>query len=285
MYRFSQSAVSSWKSNGMVIKPYRFMKGAFGLQKTLEEMTNEELLRLYCETKEQHIKQELALRYLYLAKSVAFQTYNLYSDYMQMEDIVNEGIIAIMKGIDRYDPERDNKFETFIAQRIRGMVIDIIRKNDWMPRNYHKDRQSIEVTSQQLAEEFGRTPTDEEVAERLNMNLKKYQRIQRMSTMVNVLSLDMITEREDNNQFVQIPSDDSSIQPEKAFFQGETVRVLAEAVDQLKEREKLVISLYYVEELSMTQIAQVLNVSEPRVSQIHSEVIKKLKNYMVSHFE
>lgn len=255
------------------------------MQKALEEMTNEDLLLLYSETKDQDIKRELALRYLYLAKSVAFQTYNLYSDYMQMEDIVNEGVIAIMKGIDRYDPERDNKFETFISQRIRGMVIDVIRKNDWMPRNYHKNRQSIEATALQMSEELGRAPTDEEVAGRLKMSLKKYQRIQRMSTMMNVLSLDMITGKDEDNQFIQIPSDDTSIQPEEAFFQGETVKVLAEAVEQLKEREKLVVSLYYVEELSMTQIAQVLNVSEPRVSQIHREAIRKLKDYMVSHFE
>lgn len=252
------------------------------MQKQLEEMTNEELLLLYQKTKAQDIKQALTLRYLYLAKSVALQTYNLYSDYMQMEDIVNEGVIAIMKGIERYDPERDNKFETFISQRIRGMVIDIIRKNDWMPRNYHKNRQSIENAWQQLSEKLGHAPSDEEIAGYLKMNLKKYRRIQRMSTMMNVLSLDMITGREEDGQSIQIPNDDSSIQPEEAFFQGETVKMLTEAVDKLKEREKLVVSLYYVEELSMTQIAQVLSVSEPRISQIHSEAIRKLKAYMVS---
>ena len=100
------------------------------MQKGMEEMTNEELLVLYQESRDQGIKQELTLRYLYLAKSVAIQMNNLYSDFMQMEDIIHEGVIAIMKGIDRYDPERDSKFETFISRRIRGTVIDLIRKNN-----------------------------------------------------------------------------------------------------------------------------------------------------------
>ena len=111
------------------------------MQKGMEEMTNEELFVLYQESRDQGIKQELTLRYLYLAKSVAIQMNNLYSDFMQMEDIIHEGVIAIMKGIDRYDPERDSKFETFISRRIRGTVIDLIRQNNWIPRNYHKNRQ------------------------------------------------------------------------------------------------------------------------------------------------
>ena len=100
----------------------------------LKEKTNEELLAMYDRDRQLEVKQELTLRYLYIAKAVAIQMHNLYADFMQMEDIINEGAIAIMKGIERYDPERDNKFETFISRRIRGMIIDIIRKNDWMPR-------------------------------------------------------------------------------------------------------------------------------------------------------
>jgi len=253
------------------------------MQKGMEEMTNEELFVLYQKNRDPEIKQELTLRYLYLARSVAIQMNNLYSDFMQMEDIIHEGIIAIMKGIDRYDPERDSKFETFISRRIRGTVIDIIRQSNWVPRNYHKDRQSIENARQYLYEKQGRIPTDEEVAGYLKMNLKKFQRIQRMSTMVNVLSLDMITRGDETGPAFQVPSHDISGQPEDVFVKGETVKTLIEAVDKLKEKEKLVISLYYVEELSMTQVAQILNVSEPRISQIHSEAIRKLKAYMKSH--
>ena len=96
----------------------------------LKEKTNEELFALYQRDQSQPVKQELTLRYVYIVRAIAVQMHNLYSGIMQMEDIINEGVIAIMKGIDRYDPEKDNKFETFISRRIRGMVIDLVRKND-----------------------------------------------------------------------------------------------------------------------------------------------------------
>lgn len=246
----------------------------------LKEKTNEELLELYQKDKSLEIKQELTLRYLYIAKAVAIQMHNLYADFMQIEDVINEGAIAIMKGIERYDPACENKFETFISKRIRGMIIDIIRKNDWMPRNYHKQYQSIENARQSLTKLLGHLPSDEEIAGYLKMELKKCQRLQRISTMVNVLSLDMVTSRDEEGQSVQIPSNDTDAQPEAAFIKGETVEILTEAVSKLKEKEKMVISLYYVEELNMTQIAQILGVSEPRISQIHSSAISKLKSYM-----
>ena len=163
----------------------------------LKEKTNEELLAMYDRDRQLEVKQELTLRYLYIAKAVAIQMHNLYADFMQMEDIINEGAIAIMKGIERYDPERDNKFETFISRRIRGMIIDIIRKNDWMPRNYHKQHRSIEDARTELSDRLGRPPTDDEIAGHLKMDIRKCQRLQRMSTMVNVLSLDMVTNREE----------------------------------------------------------------------------------------
>lgn len=246
----------------------------------LKEKTNEELLDLYQKDKRLEIKQELTLRYLYIAKAIAIQMHNLYADFMQIEDVINEGAIAIMKGIERYDPVCDNKFETFISKRIRGMIIDIIRKNDWMPRNYYKQYQAIENARQSLTRQSGHSPSDEEIAGYLKMEVKKCQRLQRISTMMNVLSLDMVTSRDDEGQSVQIPSNDTSAQPETAFMKGETVQVLTEAIGKLKEKERMVISLYYVEELNMTQIAQVLGVSEPRISQIHSSAISKLKLYM-----
>ena len=108
------------------------------LHDALEEKTNEELLEMYQKEGKLEVKQALVLRYLYIVKTIAAQMRNVYTGSLQMEDIINEGVIAIMKGIDRYDPERDNKFETFISRRIRGMIIDLVRKNDWMPRDFRK---------------------------------------------------------------------------------------------------------------------------------------------------
>ena len=246
----------------------------------LQEKTNEELLDMYQKEGKLEVKQALVLRYLYIVKAIALQMQNIYSGALQMEDIINEGVIAIMKGIDRYDPEKDNKFETFISRRIRGMVIDQVRKNDWMPRDYHKQNKSIEKAREHLSEAMGRSPSDEELAKHLQMNVKKCQKIQRMSTMMNVLSLDMIMGDSEERQAFQIANNDAASQPERAYLQGEVVKTLTDAIESLKEKEKMVISLYYVEELNMSQIAQVMQVSEPRISQIHSAAIKKLKTYM-----
>lgn len=248
----------------------------------LEEKSNEELFRLYRSTGEAGVKQALTLRYVYIVRSVAYQMREVYRDFMQAEDVVNEGVIEIMRGIDRYDESKDNKFETFISRRIRGMVIDMMRKNDWLPRNYHKDSRSIQDAAAELQKKLGRNATDEELGEYLKMNPKRVQRIQQMGTMVNVLSLDR-TYDESEDSFLQIPSEDPGVQPEKRFLDGENVQALTAAIEKLPEKEKLVISLYYVEELNMSQIAEVMELSQPRVSQLHSMAIKKLRTAMTAY--
>ena len=140
----------------------------------LEDKTNEELLEMYRQEGKLEVKQALALRHLYIVKTIAMQMRNIYAGTLQMEDIINEGVIAIMKGIDRYDPERDNKFETFISRRIRGMIIDLVRKNDWMPRDFRKQAKALEETQAALGRSLGRPPTDEEIAAALDLDIRKY---------------------------------------------------------------------------------------------------------------
>ncbi|MCI8418027.1 MAG: FliA/WhiG family RNA polymerase sigma factor [Lachnospiraceae bacterium] len=245
----------------------------------LKDKTNEELLVLYRESKRLEVKQELVMRYLYIVKTIAAQMRGVYAGSLQMEDIINEGVIAIMKGIDRYDPKRDNKFETFISRRIRGMIIDLVRKNDWMPRDFRKQIRLME----EARGELGNEATEESIAEHMGMDVKKYRKLQSMSVIMNVLSLDMLSDDEDEHQSLQVSSRDIDSQPEKAFLQGESRQLLAEAVKSLKEKEQMVVSLYYVEELNMGQIAEILGVSEPRISQIHSNAIRRLKAYMSSY--
>lgn len=249
----------------------------------LEEKTNEELLALYLAEGQLEVKQALVMRYLYIVRTIALQMRNVYAGTLQMEDIINEGVIAIMKSIDRYDPERDNKFETFISRRIRGMIIDLVRKNDWMPRDFRKQVKAVEDVQASLNRSLGRQPSDEETAQAMGMDIRKFKKLQRMSVMMNVLSLDMITDDEGERQSLQLSNSDADSQPEKAFLKGESRQILAQAVESLKEKEKMVISLYYVEEFNMGQIAQVLGVSEPRISQIHSSAIRKLKAYMSTY--
>ena len=245
-----------------------------------KDLTNEDLMELYQKKKEPKAKEELTMRYIYLVKAIAAQMKPIYSSAYQIDEIVNEGVIEIMSGIDRYDPKHDSKFETFISKRIRGMIIDLVRRNDWLPHNFRKQYKEIEEMESQLRVRLGRPPGEEELAKALNLTVSKLRRIKRMSVMMNVLSLDLVEETEDSKQSMQLSDLDSSRQPEKAYLEEETRRILSEGIQTLKEKEKLMLSLYYVEELNMKQIARIMHISEPRVSQIHSSAVRRLKEYM-----
>ena len=247
--------------------------------------SNEELFALYFresdETEKRALKQEITLRYLYIVKAIAFQMRDMFASFTQPEDIINEGVLEIMKGIERYEPDSNIKFETFISHRIRGMVIDLMRKNDWMPRNFHRDQKSIEDAYRSLSEMNGRAPTDEELAGSTGIDIRRLRKIRSMETMVNVLSLDM-TYEDNDSAVLQVPEEDISAQPEKSYLKGETVRMLADAINSLQEKEKMIISLYYVDNLNMSQIAHVMEISQPRVSQLHAQAVKKLRKFMLA---
>lgn len=246
----------------------------------LTQKTNEELFALYRENKNLEIRQELTTRYLYIAISVARQMYDIYSSSMQMEDAVNEGVLAIMRGIDSYDLDKNVKFSTYISPRIRGAMLDYMRKQEWMPRGYRKQLSVIEDTMQELEMELGRPPTKEEVANHAGLNVKRCQRILSLRSMSLVQSLDVMMQDEKTTQGSQIPSNESNRQPEEAFMREEELRMLHDAVSTLDQKEKTVLSLYYVEQLKMDQIGQIMGISQPRISQIHSGILRKLRKIM-----
>ena len=252
-----------------------------GMQEMYKEKTNEELLQLYKETDSLEIKQELVMRYVYLVKSIALQMRDIYMSFAQVDDIVNEGVIAIMSAIDKFDPDKNVKFETYISKRIKGMIIDIARKQDWVPRSTRKNTRDIEEAVTTLYNRLGHYPSTQEVIQYLNITPERYQETMRKAALFNVLSLDMVlSEAQESKGKIQVPQGDEGEQPENRFLQKEVMEVLAEGISQLKENEQLVVSLYYIDELNMRQIAQVLEVSEPRVSQIHTNAIRKLKKHM-----
>lgn len=245
------------------------------------DKSNEDLLMQYSKTGYLEIKQELVLRYLPVVKSAAIRMRDVYLSFTQMDDIVNEGVIMLMSAIDKFDPEMNVKFETYISKRIRGMIIDLARKQDWVPRSTRKNAKTIQEATEELALKNSRMPEDHEVAAHLGISMDKYHEINAKVNLFSVLSLDMILDGDsENRQSAAIPSGVESEQPEARYLENEFKKILADGIRALKEKEQMVISLYYMEELNMKQIAEVLDVSEPRVSQIHSGAIKKLKEYI-----
>lgn len=250
-------------------------------QEPYKDKTNEELLQMYKETNSLEIKQEIVMRYVYLVKSIALQMRDIYMSFSQVDDIINEGVIAIMAAIDKYDLDKNVKFETYISKRIKGMIIDLARKQDWVPRSTRKNTRDIEEAVTTLYNRLGYYPSVQEVTEYLKITTEKYQEAMRKAALFNILSLDMVlAEAQESKSKVQLPQGEENEQPENCFLKKEASEALAEGISQLKENEQMVISLYYVDELNMRQIAQVLEVSEPRISQIHANAIKKLKKHM-----
>lgn len=249
------------------------------------QLSGEELLARYKESGDESLKWEIVLRYEHIVKYAAMQVRGVYSSFAEMEDIINEGLITLVKAIDKYDPEKGVKFETYVSKRIRGMVIDLARKQDWMPRNLRKRSKEIDEAISELANTLGRYPTSAEVAQWLEVPVEKYQKDMACIAMNNVISLEALMDvNEFENLHFEIASRDKNGMPDQVLEEQEIKEILVRSINHLQENERLVLSLYYVENLLLRDIAQVMNVSEPRVSQLHTRAIGKLRKEMTEYF-
>jgi RNA polymerase sigma factor for flagellar operon FliA len=245
----------------------------------IDAMSKEDLLLLYKATGSEELRWPLALRYVGLVKSIALQVRGVYSSFAQVDDIVNEGVLALVGAVDKFDPEKGIKFETYVSKRIRGAIIDLARRQDWVPRSVRRKAREIDQASVELFAELGRYPSDSEIAARLGVSAGQYQEDLASTSLCNVLSLDSIFEDRDAGG-VDVADQEMAGRPEDTLLRQELLDTLTDAIMSLRENEQLVISLYYKKNLSMKEIAQVMEVSEPRISQIHSRAIQKLKLYM-----
>ena len=250
----------------------------------IEAMETPELLALYKRTGDEMLKWPLVLRYEGLIKSAALQIRGVYSSFAQVDDIVSEGILTLLNAIDKFDPDKGIKFETYVAKRIRGMVIDMARKQDWLPRNIRQRAKEIDMAVSGLANELGRFPNDQEVAQRLGIPIDKYQKEVARVALSNTLSLDALMDARDMEGYrFEVSSEDPKLQPEMVLEDRELQETLAGGIASLQENEQIVLSLYYEKNLHMKEIAQVMGVSEPRISQIHSRAIQKLRDHMCAY--
>ena len=247
----------------------------------IEAMPTPDLLVLYKQTGDEALKWPLVLRYEGLIKSAALQIRGVYSSFAQVDDIVSEGILTLLSAIDKFDLDKGIKFETYVSKRIRGMVIDLARKQDWLPRNIRQRAKEIDVAVSALANELGRFPTDQEVAAHLGVPTDKYQKEVARVALSNTLSLDALMDSRDLEGYhFEVSDQDPKFQPELVLEDQELQETLAQGIASLQKNEQLVLSLYYERNLHMKEIAQVMEVSEPRISQIHSRAIQKLRDYM-----
>ena len=251
----------------------------------LAAMEAEELLRLYKENGDEQVKWEIVLRYEHVVKHAALQVRGIYSGFAQLEDIINEGLITLLKSIDKFDIDKGVRFETFVSKRIRGMVVDLARKQDWVPRNVRKRAKEIDDATMMLANELGRYPSNAELAKALQTTEEKLQKDFACIATNNVVSLEALMDaNESEGMHFEIASRDEGGLPDFMLEEQEVKDTLAAAIATLQENERIVLSLYYVENLLLKEIAQVMQVSDPRVSQLHTRAVGKLRKQMMEYY-
>jgi len=237
-------------------------------------MTTEEIWVKYKETNNINEKKELIERYLPLVKIVAGRMYNFYGSKIEFDDLVGYGVLGLIDSIDKYDIDKNVKFETYAQIRIRGTIIDNIRKVDWIPRSLRKKSRDIQKAMSELEIKKNQYPTNLELAKHLNIPIEELENTLASVSTFNVVSLEEFLSENGECSFSYEYNNNT---PENILEKNEMKKALYDAIDYLPEKEKLVISLYYYNELTYKEIGQILNLSESRISQIHSKAILNIK--------
>lgn len=222
------------------------------------------------------IREKLIIEYAPLVKLVAGRL-SMYLGYnVEYEDLVSYGIFGLIDAIDKYDYTKAVKFETYASLRIRGAILDQIRKMDWIPRTIRQRQKQIDAVMRQIESTKGRVATDEEIAVGLGITNEEYSEWQSKMKITSVVSLNEFLEQ--GSEVPNTPSGSKHfIMPEEAVEQEELKVMLIEALTLLTEKERKVIELYYYEDLTLKEISQVLEVTESRVSQLHTKALHKMK--------
>lgn len=251
-------------------------------QNAYEKMSTEELFAAYQQHPEPALKWEIAMRYAGLIRSVALQIRGVYCSFAQLDDIISEGVIVLADAVDKYDPTK-GKFDTFVAKRIRGMIIDLARQQDWVPRTVRRRAKEIERATAEMYNRQGRFPSDHEVAQYLDITDMEFQEAMTHASMHSIISLEELFEEYEQFLKGEDSNSDAYVTPEQSLQNEELLEALSKAIASLKKNEQLVLSLYYQKDLKMKDIATVLGVSAPRVSQVHAKAIQKLKILMANY--
>ncbi len=259
------------------------------MNEVVRSTTEEEDLRLwsrYKETGNPALREKLIIKYSSFVKYVAGRmAVNLPSN-VEYDDLVGYGVFGLMDAIDKYDPDRKIKFKTYAKTRIRGAILDELRMLDWTPRSVRQKSRSLQRAYGELEAKLGREATDEEICEFLHIELHELHKQFDESRASMMCSLDEgDPEGDTGTSRKDYLEDHTTITPQKNAERFELQRILAQEIGCLTERERLVVSLYYFEELTSKEIGRVLGVSDSRVSQLHTKAILRLRNRLSKNAE
>lgn len=228
-----------------------------------------------------YVKEEIVKKYIPLVKYIASRVIIGKTKYIEYEDLVSYGMIGLMDALNKFDESKGMKFSTYASIRIKGSMIDELRRNSPISKGAMDKLNKYNEAVEKLQKKLNKEPNLIQIADELNISLKKVSEIENYINYISVISLeDLIFSSEDEVPLIGTIKDDKSPSPEKYVEEEEQLDYLAKAIELLNEKDRLVITLYYYEELTLKEIGKILNVSESRVCQLHSRAIVHLKKAM-----
>ncbi|PIE04683.1 MAG: RNA polymerase sigma factor WhiG [Spirochaetales bacterium] len=244
-----------------------------------------ELWKKYRSTGDQSIRDSIVRQYAPLVKYVAGKVSVGMPQNVDFDDLVGFGVFGLFDAIEKFDTEKHVKFKTYAVTRIRGAIFDELRSIDWVPRSVRQKSREIDETVQHLEARLGRAATDEEVAAEMGLSMEQYNQMMLKVSGSSMLSLNDIWLNGDENDKISIVESiesPSSLRPDAIAEKGEMRRVIVEAIQELPEKEKKVLILYYYEDLTLKEIGKVLDVTESRISQLHTKAISRLRSKLTN---
>lgn len=236
-------------------------------------------LKDYRNTKDPGVKDQIVIEYAPLVKFIAQKIASRLPSNIELDDLISCGVIGLMDAIDKFDSSRDNKFKTYAEFRIRGAILDELRAQDWVPRSVRDKAKQLERAYSKLESELGRPATDEEMCAELSCNMDEFHEMLNKAKSVSLLNIDDAStfSKGDKRLMINLTEGGKSSNPYSAVSYKNIQSRIKEGIKALPEKQRLVLSLYYYEDLNLKEIGQVLEVTESRVSQLHTQAVLKLK--------
>ena len=230
----------------------------------------------YSKKRSSELQEKIIIEYAGLVKLVAGRL-SMYLGYnVEYDDLVGYGTFGLIDAVDKFDFTKGVKFETYASLRIRGAILDQIRKMDWIPRSIRQKQRKIDIACQNLEIRHGRMASDEEIAQELEITVDELETWQNQTKVTNIISLDEFMEQGTETKVEQSLTTNYD-QPDRIYEKQELKDILIKTLETLTEKEKRVIILYYYEELTLKEISRILEVSESRISQLHTKALQKMK--------
>ena len=245
----------------------------------MNDVAKNQLWEQYTKTKNPKIKEQLIIEYAGLVKLVAGRLSMYLGNNVEFDDLSGYGVFGLIDAIDKFDYSKGIKFETYASLRIRGSILDNIRKMDWIPRSIRKKQKMIEAAKLNIENNSKESITDTLIADELDISVEEFYKWQDQTKALNLSSLEEFVEQGGEVTSERVTSKRFA-QPEKALEEEEVKKMLVTAIQGLTEKERKVITLYYYEDLTLKEISLIMEVSESRISQLHTRSLKKMKEVL-----